>query len=203
MSEMGPTVFVVDDDPAVADSIRLLLGSVGLTSESYTSATDFLAEFDRERPGCLVVDVRMPGMSGLDLQAELVDRGSTLPIVFITAHGDIPMAVTAMRAGASDFLEKPFREQDLLDRVNEALAENTRLRSEVARKVEARRGLDSLTPREQEVLELILAGRPNKKIARELGISRRTVEIHRARVMEKMGVRSVPLLVRKVMLARS
>lgn len=202
MNDREPTVFVVDDDPGVGDSIRLLLRSVGLPSEVFSSAMDFLEAYETERAGCLVLDVRMPGMSGLDLQARLQEMGSTLPIIFVTAHGDVPMAVDAVKAGALDFIQKPFRDQELLDKIQEALEVDARWRAERRDLVEIRSRLGSLTPRETEVLDLVLSGEPNKAIARALEISQRTVEIHRARVMEKMQVRSVPMLVQLVMKAK-
>ncbi|NNM04540.1 MAG: response regulator transcription factor, partial [Gemmatimonadetes bacterium] len=188
MNDQEPTVFVVDDDPGVADSIRLLLRSVGLPAEVFLSASGFLEAYEVERAGCLVLDVRMPGMSGLDLQARLKEGGSTLPIIFVTAHGDVPMAVEAVKNGALDFVQKPFRDQDLLDKIHEALEVDARGRARRRDLLEIRSRLESLTPRETEVMELVVSGKPNKNIARELEISQRTVEIHRARVMEKMQV---------------
>jgi RNA polymerase sigma factor (sigma-70 family) len=202
MNDQEPTVFVVDDDPGVADAIRLLLRSVGLPSEAFGSAKDFLESYDSGRAGCLVLDVRMPGMSGLDLQARLKEMGSTLPIIFVTAHGDVPMAVDAVKAGALDFVQKPFRDQELLDKIQEALEADAHRRVEMRDLTEIKTRLESLTPREFEVMELVVAGKPNKNIARALGISQRTVEIHRARVMEKMQVRSVSMLVQLVMRTR-
>jgi RNA polymerase sigma factor (sigma-70 family) len=202
MTDQEPTVFVVDDDPGVGDAIRLLMRSVGLPSEAFLSAGDFLEAYEPERAGCLVLDVRMPGMSGLDLQARLQEMGSTLPIIFVTAHGDVPMAVDAVKAGARDFVQKPFRDQELLDKIQEALEADTRGRAERSDLNEIRSRLESLTPRETEVMDLVVAGKPNKNIARALGISQRTVEIHRARVMEKMQVRSVSMLVQLVMRAK-
>lgn len=194
-----PTVFVVDDDPAVLDSMRLLLRSVGLPSAGYTSAADFLEAHDPETPGCVVLDLRMPGMGGMELQRRLQEMGSDIPIVFVTAHGDVPTAVEAVKAGAVDFIQKPFKDGKLLEKVDQALALDTSTREERRRRREVRARLDALTPREQEVMALVVAGRPNKTIARELGISRRTVEIHRARVMEKTGTSSVADLVQMVM----
>lgn len=196
-----PTVFVVDDDPAVLDSLSLLVRSIGLRVETFSSAREFLDAYDPERPGCLVLDVRMPGMSGLELQGRLERLGSTLPIVFVTAFGDIPMAVRAVKAGAVDFIQKPFRDQELLEKIGRAIAENARLREEssAVERVAARIG--SLTPREREVMALVAAGKSNKAIARELGLSQRTVEVHRARVMEKMEADSLADLVRMVLLA--
>ena len=202
MTDEEPTVFVVDDDPGVGDSIRFLLLSVGLPSETFLSAIDFLDAHDPERAGCLVLDVRMPGMSGLDLQARLQGMGSTLPIIFVTAHGDVPMAVNAVRAGAVDFIQKPFRDQELLDKIQEALKVDARIRAQRMDFVEIKGRLETLTPRETEVLGLVVDGKPNKNIARALGISQRTVEIHRARVMVKMQVRSVSKLVQLVIKAK-
>jgi two-component system response regulator FixJ len=199
MSESEPTVFVVDDDPGVRDSIRFLLRSVGLNARAFGSATEFLEAYRPEMAGCLVLDVRMPGMSGLDLQARLQELGSTLPIIFVTAHGDVPMAVNAVKTGALDFVEKPFRDRDLLDRIQEALAADASRRSVQSELTGIKKRLGSLTPRERQVMDLVVAGKANKNIARDLGVSQRTVEIHRARVMEKMGVRSVSMLVRSVM----
>ncbi len=198
-----PTVFIVDDDAAVRDSLGLLLRSVGMVSEAYASADAFLASFDPARPGCLVLDVRMPGTSGLELQARLHERGAALPIVFLTAHGDIEMAVRAVKAGAADFVQKPFRDQDLLDKLQAALAQDAELRRQRADVEEIGSRIASLTPRERQLLELVVAGRANKEIAQDLGISQRTVEIHRAHVMRKMGADSVTDLVRLVMGSRS
>jgi len=202
MTDEENTVFVVDDDPAVGDSIRLLLRSVGLPSTIFLSANEFLDAYDPERAGCLVLDVRMPGMSGLDLQARLQEMESTLPIIFVTAHGDVPMAVNAVKAGAVDFIQKPFRDQELLDKIQEALETDARIRAQRMDLVEIRGRLEALTPRETEVLGLVVEGQANKNIARTLGISQRTVEIHRARVMEKMQVRSVSKLVQLVIKAK-
>ncbi|MBE0591733.1 MAG: response regulator transcription factor [Gemmatimonadales bacterium] len=191
-----PLVYVVDDDVAVLDAIRLLLRSVDIRAETYASAADFLAAFDPEQPGCLVLDIRMPGMSGIELQERLRDMSAMIPIVFVTAHGDIPMAVQAVRAGALDFIPKPFRDQDLLDRVQQAIELDVRHREELADRTELLRRLASLTSREREVFQLVAEGKANKVIAADLGISQRTVEIHRGRVMEKMQARSLPQLVR-------
>ncbi|MCY3730842.1 MAG: response regulator transcription factor [Rhodospirillaceae bacterium] len=198
----APLVYVVDDDEAVRDSLTLLLKAVGLTSRAYASATAFLQAYDPQQHGCLVADIRMPGMSGLDLQAELNERGALIPLVFITGHGDVPMAVAAMKSGALDFIEKPFREQDLLDRVHEALSRDRERRAENLQTLAIRKRLAALTPRETEVMERVVQGQPNKVIAMDLGVSQRTVEIHRARVMEKMGVRSVAHLVRAAAAAK-
>ncbi len=198
MKEKPATVFVVDDDEAVRTSLRLLLKSVGLPVETFASAQEFLDQFDPNRAGCLVLDIRMPGMSGLELQQQLNDRHSIMPIVFITGHGDVPMAVEAMQAGAVDFIQKPFRDQDLIDRINRALEKDREMRAALRERDEIRRRMSQLTPREREVLELVTQGKANKVIAGDLNVSQRTVEIHRARVMEKMGANSLAHLVRMV-----
>ena len=196
MKDQPTTVFVIDDDEAVRSSVKLLLKSVNLPVAVFASAQDFLARYSPEQPGCLVVDVRMPGMSGLDLQQQLNLRGAIIPLIFITGHGDISMAVEAMQHGAFDFLPKPFRDQDLLDRVQLAIKKDADSRRELNQGERIRECLASLTPREREVLALVTAGKPNKVMAAELGVSQRTVEIHRARVMEKMRAGSLAQLVR-------
>lgn len=193
------TVHVVDDDDAVRSSLRLLLKSVGLPTVAHASAQEFLAAWDGDQPGCLVLDVRMPGMSGIELQAELNQRGAIIPVIFISGHGDIPMAVEAIQHGAFDFLQKPFRDQDLIDRVQRALASDAEHRQLLQQRETLRQRFESLTPREQEVLELVTQGKANKVMAGDLGVSQRTVEIHRARVMEKMGAQSLAQLVRMVL----
>lgn len=192
------SVFVVDDDDAVRNSLRLLLKSVGLPTVAFPSAQEFLSAWHPEHPGCLVLDVRMPGMSGLELQVELNQRGAIIPVIFISGHGDIPMAVEAIQHGAFDFLQKPFRDQDLIDRVQRALAADGENRRLLAQRDTLRERFESLTPREQEVLTLVTQGKANKVMAGDLGVSQRTVEIHRARVMEKMGAQSLAQLVRMV-----
>ncbi len=199
MKEPQATVFVVDDDEAVRSSLRLLLRSVGLAAAAYPGAREFLEAYDPAQPGCVVLDVRMPGMSGLELQETLNRSGATIPVIFITGHGDIPMAVEAMQHGAFDFLQKPFRDQDLIDRVQRALERDRSTRAQLRQHDRIRERVDSLTPREREVLQLVAQGKPNKVMAADLGVSQRTVEIHRARVMEKMGAASVAQLVRMVM----
>ncbi|HWG77755.1 MAG TPA: response regulator [Steroidobacteraceae bacterium] len=199
MKEPNPTAFVVDDDDAVRNSLRLLLKSLGLATQAMASAAEFLQTYQPSQPGCLVLDVRMPGMSGLELQQELNLRGAILPVIFITGHGDIPMAVEAMQQGAFDFLQKPFREQELIDRIQRALAKDAKTRADLTEHERIRERLDSLTPRERQVLLLMTAGKANKIMAHELGVSQRTVEIHRARVMEKSGAGSLAQLVRMVM----
>ncbi len=203
MGRDEPLVYVVDDDEAVRDSLSLLLKAVGLTGQTFSSAAEFLNDYDPEQHGCLVADIRMPGMSGLDLQDELNRGGAQIPLIFITGHGDVPMAVDAMKSGALDFIEKPFRDQDLLDRVQQALAWDKERRIENLKTLAIRERLATLTPRETEVMECVVQGQANKVIAMDLGVSQRTVEIHRARVMEKMGIRSVAKLVRAVEAAKS
>ncbi len=199
MKDRLPTVFIVDDDAGVRSSIRLLLRSVGIAATPMASGQEFLAAFDPDQPGCLVLDIRMPQMSGMELQQQLNLRGAILPVIFITGHGDVPMAVEAMQHGAFDFLQKPFRDQDLIDRIQKALARDRENRAALQQHDEIRARLDSLTPREREVLELMVQGRQNKVMAGDLGLSQRTVEIHRAHVMEKMGASSVAQLVRMVL----
>jgi two-component system, LuxR family, response regulator FixJ len=197
-----PTVIVVDDDDAVRTSLRLLLKSVGLPVETHGSAQEFLAAFDADQPGCLVLDIRMPGMSGLELQAKLAEEHAIVPIVFITGHGDVPMAVEAMQHGAVDFIQKPFRDQDLIDRINQALDKDKANRDSLQERDAILRRMAQLTPREREVLDLVTVGKANKVIAGDLDVSQRTVEIHRARVMEKMGATSLAHLVRMVIEAQ-
>lgn len=199
LPQPSSTVFVVDDDEGVRNSLRFLLKSVGLTTVALASANEFLQAYKPSQPGCLVLDVRMPGMSGLELQQQLNLRGAVIPVIFITGHGDVPMAVEAMQQGAFDFLQKPFRDQDLIDRIQRALERDSRSRAALAQHVKIRERLESLTPREREVMVLMTRGKANKVMAAELGVSQRTVEIHRARVMEKSGAASLAQLVRMVM----
>ncbi len=196
-----PVVFVVDDDRAMRDSLRWLLDSVGLPVRTYATAADFLADHDPAQPGCLILDVRMPGMSGLDLQAELTRRGVELPTIIITGHAEVPMAVRAVKAGAIDFIEKPFSDQLLLDRVRQALALDRGAREVRSRREDACQRLAALTAREREVLHLVVAGKANKEIAFELGVSPKTIEVHRAHVMSKMQVDSLAELIRIALLA--
>lgn len=195
MKTAEPTVFVVDDDAPVCKALDRLIRSVGLTAETFSSAKEFLDREAHDGPACLVLDVRMPGLSGLDLQKELAARDHSIPIIFITGHGDIPMSVKAMKAGAVDFLPKPFSDQELLDAIHAALEKDTVAREERAEISEIQRRVDSLTPREREVFTWVITGMLNKQIAAELGTSEKTVKVHRARVMEKMGVPSVAELV--------
>ena len=192
-------VFVVDDDSGVRSSLRALLKSVGLSTTAFASAHDFLAAYDQSEPGCLVLDVRMPGMSGMELQVELNRRGAVIPVIFVTGHGDVPMAVEAMQQGAFDFLQKPFRDQELISRVQKALERDGEHRGALRQLASIRTRLGTLTPREREVLELMADGRQNKVMAAALGLSQRTVEIHRANVMGKMEARSIAQLVRMLL----
>jgi len=186
-----PTVFVVDDDQTVRGSLCWLLESLRLKVQTYASAQDFLSAYDPVQPGCLLLDVRMPDISGLQLQEILEQRKVRIPVILITGHGDIAMAVRAMKAGAFDFIEKPFKDQVLLERVQQCLAIDTRQRREDAERKKIIGRLDSLTPREIDVLDGVVSGKSNKTIAADLDISVKTVEVHRARVMEKMAVNSV------------
>lgn len=189
-------IYVVDDDEGMRRALNTLLGTVGYKTAVFPDPKEFLAHYDPNSPGCLVLDIRMPNMSGLELQQHLNRMGSMLPVIFITGHGDVPMAVQAMKEGAFEFIQKPFRDQDLLDRIIHALQQDTENRNMVARRAEVLHRLESLTPRERQVMDLVVEGTANKVIAIDLGLSERTVEIHRAKVMEKMGARSVAHLVR-------
>lgn len=191
-----PTVYLVDDDDAFRDSLRALCESVGHLVLDWSSGVSFLDAYHDGLAGCLLLDIRMPEMSGLEVQQQLNARASTLPILLITGHGDVPLAVRAMKAGAYDFLQKPFSDQDLLDRIHEALRRNQGSRDARELVHEMRGHHDRLTPREHEVMELVVAGHANKVIASRLGISQRTIEIHRAQVMEKMHAQSLAELVR-------
>jgi len=192
----NPTVFIVDDDNAIRQAMGMLMESVGLEHEIYESADDFLSGVTVDRPGCLVLDIRMPGISGLELQETLAEKDSSLPIIFISGHGDIPMAVEAMQKGAVDFIQKPFRDQELLDCIGAALKTDKSKRSTLNEVSEIRDRVERLTKREREVFDLVVTGKPNKIIAHEMSVSQRTVEIHRARVMEKMEADSLADLVR-------
>ncbi len=195
-SDLNPLVYIVDDDPSVRRALQRLLKSVGLTSRVFRSAREFL-EFERpDVPACLILDIRMPHMSGLDLQKELAEISADIPIIFITGHGDIPMAVQAMKGGAVDFLSKPFNDQQLLDAINRAIDQHQQTRTDRAERDEILRRVDRLTPREREVLELVVTGLLNKQIGGELGTTEKTIKVHRARVMEKMEVVSLAELVR-------
>jgi RNA polymerase sigma factor (sigma-70 family) len=195
-SNSSQTVFIVDDDPAIRIGMQALMESVNIEHKIFASADEFLQGEEDHRAGCLVLDIRMPGLGGLELQEELISRGNTLPIIFVTGHGDVPMAVDAMQKGAVDFIQKPFRDQELLDRIREALLTDKERREEFEQHAEVESRLQKLTKREHEVFDLVVTGKPNKVIAYELDVSQRTVEIHRARVMEKMEARSLAALVR-------
>jgi two-component system response regulator FixJ len=197
---MDQTVYIVDDDAAVRDSLRMMLESAGYTVRGYDAARSFLSDADLER-GCLVVDIRMPGMSGLELQEELARRNIALPVIIITGHGDVPLAVRAMTAGATDFIEKPFDDQRMLDSIARALQIAGQKRSRGIEQQAARDLLALLTPREREVLDQLVKGQPNKIVAHELGISPRTVEIHRSHIMEKMRARNLSDIVRTTLVA--
>jgi two-component system response regulator FixJ len=193
-------VFIVDDDDAVRDSLRLLFKTVDIEATGFESGDKFLHEFDDDWQGCIILDIRMPGTSGLEVQKLLHERGCTLPIIFITGHGDVPMAVEAMQLGAFDFVQKPFRDQELMDRVTQALSSNEEHKEEALQKRQVAECYASLTPRETEVMQCVVKGQANKVIAMDLDVSQRTVEIHRARVMEKMRARSLAALVRMSLL---
>ena len=196
MTKVEAIVFVVDDDEPMRQSLKNLIGSVGLEVKVFASAQEFLRSKLMDMPGCLVLDVRLPGLSGLDLQKRMVEAGTEIPIIFMTGHGDIPMTVRAMKAGAVEFLTKPFRDQDLLDAIQQALERDRSAREQRGKIEELRMRFDSLTPREREVMALVVAGLLNKQIAGELGTSETTVKIHRHQVMEKMGAGSLAELVR-------
>ena len=196
VKDAQPTVYVVDDDDGMRRALDSLLSTVGYRTEVFSRPTEFLSRFKPDAQGCLVLDIRMPEMSGLEVQQQLNRMGSVLPVIFITGHGDVPMAVQAMKEGAFEFIQKPFRDQELLDRINHALKQDAEYRSTAARRSEVQQRLASLTPRERQVMDLIVDGSANKVIAIDLGLSERTVEIHRAKVMDKMGARSVAHLVK-------
>lgn len=198
-SQSGPTVFVVDDDRMFRDSLRWLLTSVKLDVAMFASAQEFLDAVRPGQTGCLVTDVRMPGMSGLELQRAMASRGITLPVIVMTAHGDVDMAVQAMKGGAMDFIQKPFNDQDFLDRVQAGINESVRTEADRSRQADTASRLSQLTPREREVLDYIIDGKTNRIIAETLGISEKTVEAHRAKVMEKTQAGSLAELIRIVL----
>jgi RNA polymerase sigma factor (sigma-70 family) len=195
---LASVVFVVDDDPSVRSSLKFLLSTVGLQVESFESAETFLQRKPPDAPSCLVLDVRLRGLSGLDFQRELAVRNIRIPIVFVTGHGDIPMSVRAMKAGAIEFLTKPYRDQDLLDAVRIALERDRARREQEKDLTDLQQRFDSLTPREQEVISMVVSGMLNKQIAGQLGTAENTVKVHRSRAMEKMNAQSFADLVRMI-----
>lgn len=199
MEPQAAQVFVIDDEEVVRDSIAMLMRSVGVSTKLFPDAISFLAVFKAELVGCLVLDVRMPRMSGLELQQELKRRGSTLPVIFMTGHGDVPMAVEAMRAGAVDFLQKPFKDDELIRRVQKALDQHGHECAHQRAQADIKQRFEALTPRERQVAWLIVAGHANKVIAIDLELSERTVELHRAHVMQKMEAKNLPQLVQMLM----
>ncbi len=192
----NPIVYIVDDDPDMRDSLRWLMKTVGLRSETFPSASDFLRDFSPNGPGCLILDVRMPGTSGLDLFEDLVSRGEGMPVIFITAYADVPMAVRALKSGAVEFVEKPFNRQTLLDKVQRAIKDDLERRSRLTARETFLARFRSLTDKEHEVLDLIKEGRANKEIAARLEITSRAVELRRSSLMRKLGVRSLAELLR-------
>jgi two-component system, LuxR family, response regulator FixJ len=195
-SELEPIVYVVEDDEGARALVSVLAQSIGVRCQAFETAAEFLERYDSRQPGCLVLDLIMPGMGGLDLQDELNRRGAVIPVIFITGHSDVPTAVEAMQRGAFNYLQKPFKNPDLVDSVRKAIAHDRTNRQTLMQVDAIRERLFSLTPREREVLDLIIRGRPNKMMAVDMGLSQRTIELHRSRVMEKMGANSVAQLVR-------
>jgi FixJ family two-component response regulator len=203
MSDSGAQVYIVEDDDAVRDSLQMMLESLGYRVVTFADAATFLESYRPDMAGCLVLDIRMPGMNGMELQRKLNERNSILPIIFVTGHGDVPMAVEAMQQGAVDFVQKPYREQELLEKIERALAMDRDNRESLQQRQAIAERLQSLTPRELDVLKLMVEGKANKVIAIDLDISQRTVEIHRARVMDKLAANSLAHLVRMVLAADS
>ncbi|SAK67996.1 two component LuxR family transcriptional regulator [Caballeronia temeraria] len=199
MNSPAPVVYIVDDDNGMRTSLAWLLDSVGVKSEGFANAAEFLRAFDMSRPACLVLDVRMPETSGFDVQAELNRRGATLPIIFVSGHGDIPMSVRALQHGAIDFVEKPYNSQQMLDRVQRAMKLATQRHAKDQRKRELRERVESLTTREKEVLRGVIEGKASKRIAADLSISVKTVDVHRASIKDKLGAASIATLVRDVL----
>lgn len=203
MDTERPVVFVVDDDEAVCQSLKLLIEDVGLEVRTFSSAPEFLSAHDPEHPGCLVLDVRMAGMSGLELQSRLKELEIEVPTIIITGHADVPMAVEALKAGAIDFIEKPFRDQVLLDSIQRAIERDAQARQVRRERQNVQARIEQLTPREQEIMDLLVLGKTNKAVAFELGISQKTVDFHRANILDKVGVGSVVELVRLMQKARN
>ena len=199
MSMLEPIVYIIDDDHAMAESLSWIIESIGVKVKTYGRAQEFLEEYESQQHGCLLLDVRMPGMSGPELQLKLNELGATLPIIFISGHGDVPLAVRVMKAGAVDFLTKPFNDQVLLESINKALRLDKTSREKQQENAQAEAKFALLSPREVQVLQGIVAGKQNKVISAELNISLKTVEAHRASVMKKMSVKSVPELVKLVL----
>lgn len=202
-AETEPTVYVVDDDPSFRKSLRWLIESVGLKVATYGSGRDFLEHCHFDTPGCVVLDVRMPGMSGLELQEKLQERDVDLPVIMVTAYGDVPMAVRAMKSGAVDFFEKPFSDQVLLDHIQQAIQQNVQNKRNRAEHVRIKALMNQLTPREREVMELVVNGLSSKQIAAELNVSFKTIEAHRAKIMKKMQAKSVPNLIQMNLIAHN
>jgi FixJ family two-component response regulator len=196
MNDAGPLVLVVDDDPSVRKALCRLLKAAGMQVQGFASAEEFLEQPLPDGPACIVLDLQMPGSSGLDLQRTLVEKNASVPIVFLTGHGDIPITVQAMRGGAVDFLPKPVNDRDLLAAVGQALARHAETRRAGAEAADIRQRAESLSPREHEVMELVVRGLANKQVGRQLGVTEKTVKVHRAQVMRKMGAASLPDLVR-------
>ena len=195
----NPIIYIVDDNDDVRETLKLLFESVDLCAESFNSAGEFLDAYPMGQSGCLIADVRMPEMSGLELQEEMVKRSIDLPVIIITGYGDVEMAVNAMKTGAADFIEKPYKEQELLDRVHKAINQSAKKRQESSEEQMAREGLAQLTPRERQVLDFVVDGEPNKRIAHNLGLSEKTIEFHRSNIMKKLEAKSLAELVRKSM----
>ncbi|MFT4519800.1 MAG: two-component system response regulator FixJ [Halioglobus sp.] len=198
MTVTEPQVIIIDDDENVRDALVFLMKSVDQSASAFSSAKEFIGQYSGDLPGCIVSDMRMPGMSGLELQQELRRRESNTPIIFISGHGDIPMAVEAIKAGAEEFLTKPFRDQALLDAINGAISRDQKQRSQLGAQASIDRCIDSLTRRERQVLDLVVAGKTNKAMADELCLSQRTIEVHRSHMMEKMGAHSLTELLKQV-----
>jgi two-component system response regulator FixJ len=203
MTESTPCIYLVEDDDAVRDSLQMVLESVGHRVEAFANADRFMAAYTPDLAGCLVLDIRMPGMNGMELQRKLNELNAILPIIFVTGHGDVPMAVEAMQQGAVDFVQKPYREQQLLDKITQALTLDEKNRNSLLQRQSILQSMQELTPRERDVIKLMVEGKANKVIAIDLEISQRTVEIHRARVMDKLCANSLAHLVRMYMVVEA